>query len=101
VKSVHLLPGLRRESHVHAGLRGAAAIADPEEGLAVPATESADPRDRLHEDRQPERGERLLVEGLAAVVVGDVEAEVIEHRYASVARACCLVTLWWDPLPGG
>ncbi len=61
-------PGLRR-----------AAGPDPEERLlAVP--EASDAGRRLHQELQAERGERLLVERLAPLVVADADSDVVEHR---------------------
>src|SRR5918999_4606507 len=72
---------LRFEGHVDPGL-WSAPRGDPEERLlAVP--EAPDARHRLHQELQAERGERLLVERLAPLVVADVETHVVEHPQSS------------------
>jgi hypothetical protein len=63
---------------VYAGVRRPAPGGDPEERLAV-AAEAADPGERLHQQLEAQRRQRLRVEGLAALVVGDVDSQMVEH----------------------
>src|SRR5918999_6120557 len=68
---------LRFEGHVDPGLRSAPR-GDPEERLLA-VSEAAHARHLLHQELQAERGERLLVERLAPLVVADVEPHVVDH----------------------
>src|SRR5262245_13529518 len=76
VECVHRLAALGPERHVRATVRPPVALSDPEERELSP--EAAHLRDRLHDAADPERLERLLVEGLARVVIVHVESNVIE-----------------------
>src|SRR6185295_5360122 len=58
--------------------RGGLALADPEPRLAV-AGEPTDPVVELHRELEPQRRECGGVEVLAAAVVPDLEADVVDH----------------------
>src|SRR3954465_2738108 len=61
-----------------ATVRSAPALADPETGEVV--SESTDLGNRLHQKRHPKRREGVFVEGLAALVVAHVHANVVKLR---------------------
>jgi hypothetical protein len=67
--------------HVNAAVRSTVAPADPEDGPI--RAESTHLRNRFHQEPETERRERLLVEGLAALVVAHVQPDVVNHRRAS------------------
>jgi len=83
---------LGRERHVHAVVRPPLALRDPEEGEVVAV--SADPVDRLHHERHPQRRERLVVEGLAGLVVAHIQPNVVEfRRHGWILRVACVRAL--------
>jgi hypothetical protein len=71
-----------REGDVGSADHGAAAGVDPEVGLGTMlglAAEAGARRLKLHQQADPERRQRRFVESLAALVVADLDADVVEH----------------------
>src|SRR5262245_10581502 len=79
---------LGREGNVNAVIRPQLTLADPEERKVV--AEATHLWDRLHDEPHAQGREGLLVEGLAALILADIQPNVIKPRFhgaSSLTRA--------------